>query len=161
MSEITNKRVGETLLTPEQATTRAERIKELIQETRTGITPVALIELEEFLNKTWAKIYDVYFVITGNHFLEQLTREEHTKNPISLHELKRVFSEFTRKFGWYLGSMSEAHDHYGVIRESFSKINVGFVLRPGVGFSECGRDIMLQTILRKRDFFTRNRIYEV
>ena len=143
-----------------EARTRSARIKELIQENRTGITPQSLLALENTLNETWTK-YGICFVITGTHILQRLAREEHGESPITLKELKRIFTEFTRKYAWYFAGLPTNRDYYGVIREHFSHLNVGFVLRPGVGISGYDRDLMLQTILRKPNFFTKNKIYDV
>ena len=140
--------------------TRAARIKELVQANRTGITPQALMALENTLNKVWTR-YGIYFVLTGTHVIERLPREEHQQSPITLHELTRLFMEFTRKYSWYFARLPVEAETYGVIKEPFSQINVGFVVRPGVGISGYPRDLMLQTILRKREFSTRNRIFEV
>ena len=147
-------------LTQQQGTTRAERIKELVHANRTGITPQTLMALEQSINRTWTK-YGIYFVLTGTHVLQRLAREEHERTPITLHELARIFTEFTRKYSWYFARLPADHEHYGVIRDPFSQINIGFVVRPGVGISGYPRDLMLQTILRKKDFQTRNRIFDV
>ncbi len=140
--------------------TRADRIKELVQANRTGITPRSLLTLETALNTTWTKD-GICFVLTGTHVLERLEREEHKGHPITLTELTRIFTEFTQKYKWYFSGLAPEKEHYGVIREAYSNINVGFVLRPGVGISGYPRDIMLQTILRKKNFRTKNRIYDV
>ncbi len=140
--------------------TRSDHIKELVQASRTGLTPRSLLELEELLNTTWTK-YNIAFVLTGTHLLERLEREEHSQHPICLYELTRIFNEFTRRYSWYCALLPPEQEHYGVMCESFSHINVGFVLRPGRGISGFDRDLMLQTILRKPNFFTNNRIYRV
>jgi hypothetical protein len=75
--------------------------------------------------------------------------------------MARIFREFTKKYRRQLENLDPTRDHYGVIREQDSNINVGFVLRPGVGISGYEQDIMLQTIMRKENFVTRNRIYDV
>ncbi len=141
-------------------TTRAERIKEIVHEGRTGITLNSLLQLEKALNEKWTK-HNICFVLTGTHILERLKREEHKTNPVTFYELSRIFNEFTKRYLWYFTTLPLDKEHYGVIKEPLSHINIGFVLRPGIGISGFDRDFMLQTILRKDRFGTNNKVYQV
>lgn len=140
--------------------TRSDVIKELIQTSRTGINDFYLEALEEIFNETWTK-YDICLVLTGTHILDRLCRDEHKRNPITGQEFARILMEFTRRYSWFFAGLPPEKESYGVIYEPFSQINIGFVLRPGVGISGFGRDLMLQTILRKNNFFTKDRVYQV
>jgi hypothetical protein len=145
---------------PQHQQTRSERIQHLIHATQSGISLRALKSMEHGINGVWTQ-YGIYFVLTGTHFLEQITRKEHANAPITIQELSRMLRSFTSRFDQYLASFSLNREHYGVIVDSLSAINIGFVLRPGVGLSGYPRDLMLQTILRKHDFTTQDRTYEV
>lgn len=144
--------------------TRAQQIKKIIHAGWTGVTPKALQLLERQVNTVWTK-YGIYFVLDGIHFKEQIYRVEHTNYPIGMHELNRIFSTFTRLYHQKLGTLDISqypdYEYYGVIREDISHINIGFVLRPGVGISGYPKDIMIQTILRKENFGTSDPVYHV
>lgn len=159
-AEVTEDSCYERPYQPQHQQTRAERIQHLIHATQNGISLRALTAMEHGINGVWTR-HGIYFVLTGTHFLEQITRKEHKDTPITIQELSRMLKSFTDKFDQFLASYPIQGEHYGVIVDGRSFINIGFVLRPGVGISGYPRDLMLQTLLRKQDFTTRDRTYNV
>lgn len=138
--------------------TRSAQIKTLLYENRTGVNPSTLLRLEDTLNAVWTK-NNIYLVLTGTHLAERLARQEHQCSPIMLQELQGILTEFTRKYCRYFSHLPTVNEHYGVIYDARSQINVAFVLRPGIGISGYDQDLMLQTILRKNNFLTKNQVY--
>jgi hypothetical protein len=138
---------------------RAQQILSLVGK-QTGITAPGLIELEDRVNQFWTK-HNIYMILTGTHVLQRFQREEHGENPVKIDDLRRILPRFTQLYGLELVKQDPSEEHYGIIREPSTNINIGFVLRPGDGRSGYPRDIMIQTVLRTDKFRTNDRVFSI
>lgn len=132
----------------------------LIEQARgNSATPSQIARLEQELNQIWCQ-YNAHLTITGNHFLQQVSRPDHWGQPLSLNEVAAALHSFTLSQARNLSTVPLTEVKRGVIRHDSSNLNIGFVIDP-VSKHECSRDVELTTILRKEEFLTRDHVFRI
>ena len=130
----------------------------LVAETLKGhtVSKEQLFELQEKFNKEW-KEYEIHLDLLDTHFVDQLNRNENRCHPISFAELSSILEQFTTKHREVVSKLES--NSYGVIQEPHTFTNVVFFVDGNS--NEQKKDVRLITIMRKKNFSTHNRIYEV
>ena len=121
------------------------RLKGSIRE---DVTKGELDQIEKYADKLFAAVgIDVEFT---RHFLDRVN-DERNKKPINTAELIRLFRLTYKKYGKKIPKMGP--DAQAVIHDMETDINMPFVLnidRSGM------LDLVAKTVMRKKDFKTRN-----
>ena len=129
---------------------KMKRFKEFISE---DITKNDLNQIEKYADKLFAAVgIDVEFT---RHFLDRVN-DERNKKPINSAELIRLFRLTFKKYGKKIAKMNP--DAEAVIHDMETDVNMPFVLnldRNGM------LDLVAKTVMRKKDFKTRNQKLEV
>ncbi len=127
-----------------------KKFKEYISE---EITKNDLNQIEKYADKLFAAVgIDVEFT---RHFLDRVN-DERNKKPINQAELIRLFRLTYKKYGKKIAKMNP--DAEAVIHDMETDVNMPFVLnldRNGM------LDLVAKTVMRKKDFKTRNQKLEV
>jgi len=112
-----------------------------------------LDQIEKYADKLFAAVgIDVEFT---RHFLDRVN-DERNKKPINTAELIRLFRLTFKKYGKKIAKMNP--DAEAVIHDMETDVNMPFVLnldRNGM------LDLVAKTVMRKKDFKTRNQKLEV
>ena len=112
-----------------------------------------LDQIEKYADKLFAAVgIDVEFT---RHFLDRVN-DERNKKPINQAELIRLFRLTYKKYGKKIAKMNP--DAEAVIHDMETDVNMPFVLnldRNGM------LDLVAKTVMRKKDFKTRNQKLEV
>ena len=112
-----------------------------------------LNQIEKYADKLFAAVgIDVEFT---RHFLDRVN-DERNKKPINTAELIRLFRLTFKKYGKKIAKMNP--DAEAVIHDMETDVNMPFVLnldRNGM------LDLVAKTVMRKKDFKTRNQKLEV
>ena len=112
-----------------------------------------LDQIEKYADKLFAAVgIDVEFT---RHFLDRVN-DERNKKPINQAELIRLFRLTFKKYGKKIAKMNP--DAEAVIHDMETDVNMPFVLnldRNGM------LDLVAKTVMRKKDFKTRNQKLEV
>ena len=112
-----------------------------------------LDQIERYADKLFAAVgIDVEFT---RHFLDRVN-DERNKKPINQAELIRLFRLTYKKYGKKIAKMNP--DAEAVIHDMETDVNMPFVLnldRNGM------LDLVAKTVMRKKDFKTRNQKLEV
>lgn len=123
-----------------------ERINELAQ--------ADLDQLEKTVDNWFAKVgIDVEFT---RHFLDRVNDNRNQK-PITMSELVRLFKQEYKKWGKPIAQMGP--DAQAVMKDMQTDINVPFVLVLDPRNNEL--DLVAKTIMRKKDFKTPNKTFDV
>ena len=129
---------------------KMKKFKEYISE---EITKNDLNQIEKYADKLFAAVgIDVEFT---RHFLDRVN-DERNKKPINTAELIRLFRLTFKKYGKKIAKMNP--DAEAVIHDMETDVNMPFVLnldRNGM------LDLVAKTVMRKKDFKTRNQKLEV
>ena len=112
-----------------------------------------LDQIEKYADKLFAAVgIDVEFT---RHFLERVN-DERNKKPINTAELIRLFRLTYKKYGKKIAKMNP--DAEAVITDMETDVNMPFVLN----LDKNGMlDLVAKTVMRKKDFKTRNQKLEV
>ena len=129
---------------------KMKRFKEFISE---DITKNDLNQIEKYADKLFAAVgIDVEFT---RHFLDRVN-DERNKKPINSAELIRLFRLTFKKYGKKIAKMNP--DAEAVIHDMETDVNMPFVLN----LDKNGMlDLVAKTVMRKKDFKTRNQKLEV
>jgi len=129
---------------------KMKRFKEFISE---EITKNDLNQIEKYADKLFAAVgIDVEFT---RHFLDRVN-DERNKKPINSAELIRLFRLTFKKYGKKIAKMNP--DAEAVIHDMETDVNMPFVLN----LDKNGMlDLVAKTVMRKKDFKTRNQKLEV
>ena len=123
--------------------------KELkLREISEEITKSDLNQIEKYADKLFAAVgIDVEFT---RHFLDRVN-DERNKKPINSAELIRLFRLTYKKYGKKIAKMNP--DAEAVISDMETDVNMPFVLN----LDKDGMlDLVAKTVMRKKDFKTRN-----
>ena len=125
-----------------------------INEFDNKITPSDLEALETFADRIFGKVgIDVEFT---RHFLDRVNDERNGKQ-ITASELTRLFKQEYKKWGQPIAKMGP--DAEAVMKDLATDINMPFALVWDKENEEL--DLIVKTVMRKKDFKTSNREFEV
>ena len=127
-----------------------KRFKEYISE---EITKNDLDQIEKYADKLFAVVgIDIEFT---RHFLDRVN-DARNKKPINSAELIRLFRLTYKKHGKSIAAMNP--DAEAVIHDMETDVNMPFVINVD---REGMLDLVAKTVMRKKDFKTRNKKLEV
>ena len=127
-----------------------KKFKEYILE---EITKNDLNQIEKYADKLFAAVgIDVEFT---RHFLDRVN-DARNKKPINSAELIRLFRLTYKKHGKSIAAMNP--DAEAVIHDMETDVNMPFVINVD---REGMLDLVAKTVMRKKDFKTRNKKLEV
>ena len=107
-------------------------------------------------------IADTYFKKLGldieftKHFLDRVN-DERNKKQITVDELNALFKSIYIKYKYNLTELNQ--DYNGVFKDIWTDINSPFVIN--YDYKENDINIVLKTIMRKKNFKTTNKFYTV
>ena len=128
--------------------------REYLIEKEGYVTQEQLNVLEKMLDKLFASLdIDVEFT---RHFLDRVNDERNQKQ-ITIFELTDLFGKVYNKYGKQIKELNP--DAEAVLKDISTSINVPFVIeydrRKGM------LELISKTVMRKKDFKTRNKVYKV
>ena len=127
-----------------------KKFKEYISE---EITKNDLDQIEKYADKLFAVVgIDIEFT---RHFLDRVN-DARNKKPINSAELIRLFRLTYKKHGKSIAAMNP--DAEAVIHDMETDVNMPFVINVD---REGMLDLVAKTVMRKKDFKTRNKKLEV
>ena len=127
-----------------------KKFKEYISE---EITKNDLDQIEKYADKLFATVgIDIEFT---RHFLDRVN-DARNKKPINSAELIRLFRLTYKKHGKSIAAMNP--DAEAVIHDMETDVNMPFVINVD---REGMLDLVAKTVMRKKDFKTRNKKLEV
>jgi len=116
------------------------------------ITRSDLAQIEKYADKLFAKVgIDVEFT---KHFLDRVN-DERNKKQITTAELTRIFKQVFSKHGKPIARLGP--DAEAVMKDMRTDINMPFVLK----LSGNELELVAKTVMRKKDFKTSNKTFEV
>ena len=117
------------------------------------VTQRDLDAVEKYADKLFAKVgLDIEFT---RHFKDRVN-DERNKKPITPAELIRLFKQTYKKYGKKISPMGAGAQ--AVIHDMQADVNMPFVLQPDRGGM---LDLVAKTVMRKKNFSTRNKKLEV
>jgi hypothetical protein len=128
-------------------------MKSFVQHLNEVVSKKDLDQVEKYADKLFAAVgIDVEFT---RHFLERVN-DERNKKPISTAELVRLFRLTYKKYGKKISKMNP--DAEAVIHDMETDVNMPFVLNVEKGGMI---DLVAKTVMRKKDFKTKDQKLEV
>ena len=118
------------------------------------VTQSQLDGLETQIDKVFGQLgIDVEFT---RHFLDRVN-DTRNKKPISVQELARLFAKEYKRWGKPIAQMGP--DKEAVLKDLESDINIPFVMKWDRNNNEL--DMIAKTVMRKKDFYTRDKEFPV
>jgi hypothetical protein len=128
-------------------------MKSFVQHLNEVVSKKDLDQVEKYADKLFAAVgIDVEFT---RHFLDRVN-DERNKKPISTAELVRLFRLTYKKYGKKISKMNP--DAEAVIHDMETDVNMPFVLNVEKGGMI---DLVAKTVMRKKDFKTKDQKLEV
>jgi len=111
-------------------------------------------ELEEFADDLFAELgLDIVFT---KHFKDRVNDWRENKKPITFEELEDFFLKAYNKAGETIVKLP--HNKEVVLRDTWSKLNSPIIVKKRAGEKD---DVLMQTIMRKKDFGSPDEIINI
>jgi hypothetical protein len=117
-----------------------KRYKELFEE----LEPKDFIELEDFADELFSEL-GLDIVLT-NHFKQRVNDWRENRKPITFEELEQFFLKAYKNAGKDIKKLP--HNKEVVLRDHWTKLNSPIIVKD----RGSEKDVLMQTIMRKKDF---------